>query len=104
MNRICDLIEKFFNSLLLGVHATFGIGIIIFGIFALLGWDCTIAIYISLGIGVIFVILGMLSDGDNLKDWSSRLEQDNRIENQKENELYMNWALKDYHRSKGRRV
>lgn len=104
MDRLCDLIEKFFNSILLGAYATFGIGFIIFGLFALLGWDCTIAIYISLGIGVIFFILGMLSDGDDLKDWSSRLEQDNRIENQKENELYMNWALKDYHRSKGRRV
>lgn len=104
MNRIGDLIEKFFNSLLLGMYASFSIGIFIFIAFAIFDWDGMIAIYISLGIGFVIFILGMLSDGDDLKDWSSRLEQDNRIENQKENELYMNWALKDYHRSKGRRV
>ena len=104
MNRICDLIEKFFNSMLLGAYATFGIGIIIFGLFALLGWDCTIAIYISLGVGVIFFILGMLSNSSSLSSWHSRIEHTREAQREEEDKTYIDWALKDYHRSKGRRV
>lgn len=104
MDRLYDLIEKFFNSILLGAYATFGIGIIIFGLFALLGWDCTIAIYISLGVGVIFFILGMLSSSSDLSSWHSSIEHTREAQRKEEDEKYIDWALKDYHRSKGRWV
>lgn len=104
MDRLYDLIEKFFNSISLGMYATFGIGIFIFGLFALLGWDCTIAIYISLGVGVIFFILGMLSSSSSLSSWHSRIEHTREVQRKEEDEKYIDWALKDYHRSKGRWV
>lgn len=105
MNRLGDLIEKFFNSLIGGMYATFASAFIVIPIFLIFGWDTPVMFYIPIGLGIVFaLILFLFGDTDGIQRTVNRIDSENQERARKENEMFANWALKDYHRSKGRRV
>lgn len=105
MNRLGDLIEKFFNSLIGGMYATVASAFIVIPIFLIFGWDSLLMFYIPIGLGIAFaLILFLFGDADSIRDTANQINEENHERARKENEMFANWALKDYHRSKGRRV